>query len=166
LKRLTKEAGKAPPKKQVASAQTPTTQASAVAVAPKAKSGAGKAILVVVIVVLVLALGAGGAGYWWFFMRTPAVGPVGILELNATPYAEVVTVTSDTGKLVPLPTGDHWTPYRLDDVPLGKYTVAFKGPDGNTQQQECDVAQTVQVCTVEMKPIDDTAVDQIVGGSK
>jgi serine/threonine-protein kinase len=166
FKRLTKEAGKAPAKKQVTSAQTPAMQSSAVAVAPKAKSGAGKVILIVFIIVLVLGLGAGGAGYWWFFMRTAPVGPVGVLELNATPYAEVVTVTSDKGKLVPLPAGDHWTPYRLDNVPLGKYTVAFKGPDGNTQQQECDVAQTVQVCSVELKPIDDGTIDQIVGGSK
>jgi serine/threonine-protein kinase len=91
---------------------------------------------------------------------------MGALELNATPFAEVVSVTSDKGNAIPLPAGDHWTPLRLDDLPTGKYTVSFKGPDGNTQSQQCDVAQTAQVCGVELKPIDDSVIDQIIGGTK
>jgi hypothetical protein len=55
---------------------------------------------------------------------------------------------------------------RLDDVPIGKYTVGFKGADGNTRQQQCDVAQSVKICSVELKPIDDNAIDEIVGGAK
>jgi serine/threonine-protein kinase len=98
-------------------------------------------------------------------LSAPVV-PLGVLELNASPFAEVVGITSDKGKAIPLPAGDHWTPMRLDDLPAGKYTVDFKGPDGSTQSQPCDVDQSAQVCSVEMKPIDDNAIEQIVGGSK
>src|ERR1017187_8483655 len=109
-------------------------------------------------------LAAAGAAYW--FLRPAPVVPLGALELNATPFAEIVSVTSDKGKVVALPAGDHWTPFRLDDVPLGRYTVGFKGTAGSTQQQQCAVAQSAQICTIELKPIDDSAIDQIVGATK
>jgi hypothetical protein len=44
--------------------------------------------------------------------------------------------------------------------------VTFKGVDGATKQQQCSAAQSAQACTVEMKQIDDNAIDQIVGGAK
>jgi serine/threonine-protein kinase len=91
---------------------------------------------------------------------------LGILELNATPFAEVVSVTSEKGTAVALPAGDHWTPMRLDGIPVGRYSVSFKGVDGNIQGQQCDVAQTEQICTIELKPIDDNAIDKIVGGAQ
>jgi serine/threonine-protein kinase len=131
--------------------------------AAKKKGGAGLAILFVGLAVLLIA--AAGAGYWFFLRPAPAV-PVGILQLNAVPYAEVVSITSEKGKVLPLPAGDHWTPVRLDAIPAGKYTVAFKGADGSTQSQQCDAEQTVQVCSIELKPIDDQAIEEIVGGAK
>jgi hypothetical protein len=91
---------------------------------------------------------------------------MGVLELNATPFAAVVSVTSDKGKVIPLPAGDHWTPLRLDEIPTGRYTVGFKGPDGASRTQQCDVAQTAQVCSIEFKPIDDTVIQDIIGGAK
>lgn len=174
LKRLAKEAGKASPKKRVPDQQVPTQQPApvtatvaatttvAAATTAKAKSGFPRALLFAAIAVVLL--GAAGAGYW--FLRPAPVVPLGALELNATPYAEVVSVTSEKGKAIALPAGDHWTPLRLDDVPIGKYTVGFKGADGNTRQQQCDVAQSVKICSVELKPIDDNAIDEIVGGAK
>jgi serine/threonine-protein kinase len=137
-------------------------QQSTVAVTAKAKSGLPIGLLIGALAVVLLA--AAGAAYW--FLRPAPVVPLGALELNATPFAEIVSVTSDKGKVVVLPAGDHWTPFRLDDVPLGRYTVGFRGPDGNTQQQQCDVAQSAQICTIELKPIDDSAIDQIVGATK
>jgi serine/threonine-protein kinase len=131
--------------------------------AAKAKSGFPLGLLLGVVVVMILA--AAGAGYW-FFLRPAPVLPMGALELNATPYAEVVSVTSDKGKAVALPAGDHWTPLRLDEISAGNYTVTFKGVDGATKQQQCSAAQSVQICFIELKPIDDTAIDQIVGGAK
>ena len=129
----------------------------------RAKSGFPWVIVIIVLVIVLL--GAAGAGYW-FFLRPPAPVPTGVLELNATPYAEVVSVTSEQGKAIPLPAGDHWTPLRLDQIAPGKYTVTFKGADGATQNQSCEAALTAQVCTIELKPIDDNTIDQIVGGTK
>jgi hypothetical protein len=86
--------------------------------------------------------------------------------MNATPYAEVVAITSEKGAAIPLPAGDRWTPLRLDEIPAGRYSVDFKGADGNIQRQQCDVAQSVQICNVELKTIDDRAIEEIVGGAK
>ena len=136
-----------------------------VPVAPaKAKSGSG--MIVAVIVILVLLLAAGGGAAYWFLLRPAPVVAGGVLQLNATPYAEVVSITSDKGKAIALPAGDHWTPLRIEDVPSGQYSVTFKGPDGNTQSQSCTVDTTPQICSIEMKPIDDSAIDGIIGGAK
>jgi len=53
-------------------------------------------LLIGVIVVLVL---AGGAAYW--FLRPVPAAPMGVLELNATPFAAVVSVTSDKARSYP-----------------------------------------------------------------
>jgi serine/threonine-protein kinase len=151
------------PSKQVEPIAARPAVASPIIAAAKAKSGFPLGLLLGVVVVMILA--AAGAGYW-FFLRPSPVLPMGALELNATPYAEVVSVTSDKGKTVALPAGDHWTPLRLDDVPAGNYTVTLKGADGTTQQQQCSAAQSAQICFIQLKPIDDTAIDQIVGGAK
>jgi hypothetical protein len=119
----------------------------------------------VIVVLVVVLLGGAGAGYWFFLRPAPAI-PTGALELNATPFAEVVSVTSDQGKAITLPQGDHWTPLRLEDVPLGKYSVTFKGSDGATQSQSCQVTLTSQLCSIELKPVDDNTIEQIVGGGK
>jgi eukaryotic-like serine/threonine-protein kinase len=129
----------------------------------KAKSGFPLGLVIGLAVVVLL--GAAGAGYWFFLRQAPVV-PLGALELNATPYAEVVSVTSEKGNLIPLPAGDHWTPMRLDGIPLGKYTVSFKGTDGVTQGEQCQAAQTAQVCNMVMKAIDHDAIDEIIGGAK
>jgi len=100
LKRLTKEAGKPPAKAPVKAAVAPT----------QAKPGSSHAFLITVIVILLL--GAAGAAYW--FLRPAPAPAMSVLELNAVPYAEVLSVTSDRGKAIPLPAGDHWTPLRLD----------------------------------------------------
>jgi eukaryotic-like serine/threonine-protein kinase len=137
--------------------------AAAVAKPVKAKSGFPWGLVVGLVVVLLLA--AAGAGYWFFLRPAPAV-PLGALELNATPYAEVVSVTSAKGSAIPLPTGDHWTPMRLDGIPAGKYTVSFKGADGSTQAEQCEAAQTAQVCNMVMKAIDHDSMEEIIGGAK
>jgi serine/threonine-protein kinase len=158
--RVTKETGNVVPQKQGMTAVEP---AKAAAVPPAARSRFPWALSIGAVVVVLL--GAAGAGYWFFLRPAPAV-PMGVLELNATPFAEVVSVTSDKGKAIPLPAGDHWTPLRLDQIPDGRYDVSFKGSDGSTQSQQCDVAQSPQVCNIELKPIDDTAIEKIIGGAK
>ncbi|HUD12232.1 MAG TPA: protein kinase [Terracidiphilus sp.] len=137
--------------------------AAPVAKPVKAKSGFPWGLVVGLVVVVLLA--AAGAGYWFFLRPAPAV-PLGALELNATPYAEVVSVTSAKGAAIPLPAGDHWTPMRLEGIPVGKYTVSFKGADGSTQAEQCEAAQTAQVCNMVMKAIDHDSIEEIIGGAK
>jgi hypothetical protein len=173
LKRLTNEAQNAP-RKQATPVSGPAVatyepvkaafEPVIIAAQPaKARSGFPWALLIGVLVVLLLA--TAGAAYWFFLRPAPAV-PLGALEVNATPYAEVVSVISDKGKTVPLPAGDHWTPLRLDDIPFGAYAVQVKGADGATLTQPCVVDQSAQVCSIELKPIDDQAIEEIVGGAK
>ena len=156
-----KQAGAAIPIQQAPSAQVAIRQERPGAGPSKPERGLLVPLLIGVIVVMGLAAGAA----YWFLRPAPAV-PMGVLELNATPFAEVVSVTSEKGKVIPLPAGDHWTPLRLDDIPAGIYAVSFKGADGSTQSQQCDVAQSAQVCSIELKPIDDTAIEEIIGGAK
>jgi serine/threonine-protein kinase len=132
----------------------------------KPKSGSGSTILILLVVLILLAAAA-GAGYWFFLRPAPvAVAPSGILQLNATPYAEVLSVTSADGKTIPLPPGDHWTPLRLDGLAPGSYSVTFKGADGQARTQQCQVAETAQICGIEISPVDDPAIEQIIGGAK
>lgn len=171
LKRVAKDAQKAAVKKPV----KPAVQQAQVAVQPspapsvvaapvvRARSGFPWGVVIGILVVVLLA--AAGAA-WWFFLRPAPVAPSAIIEINATPFGEVVSITSAAGKAIPLPDGDHWTPMRLDAVPPGTYTVVVKGADGNTQTQPCDAAQTPQVCNIQLQPIDDNAIDQILGGTK
>ena len=154
LKRLTKEAGKPPAQAPVKAAAEPA----------KAKPRSSHGVLITVVVILLLAVA--GAAYWYRYMRLAPAPAMGVLDLNATPYAEVVGVTSDKGKVVTLPAGDHWTPLRLDQIPAGKYSVDFKGPDGSIQRQQCDVDQSEQVCSIELKPIDDQTIEKIIGGAQ
>jgi len=165
LKKLTKEAGKAPskkPAKAVADA-TNITAVTAVGTEPaKTSSGFPKGLLFGGLAVVLLA--GGGTAFW--YLRPAPAPPVGALQISATPFGEVVSVTSDKGNAIPLPTGDHWTPMRLDGLAPGKYAVVVKGADGNTQSSSCDAAQTPQVCNISLQTIDDKAIDEIVGGSK
>jgi serine/threonine-protein kinase len=156
-----KQAGADIPIQQSPSPQVAIGQEKSSLGPSKPKRGLLVPLLIGVIVVILLAAGA----VYWFLRPAPAV-PMGVLELNATPFAEVVSVTSEKGKAIPLPAGDHWTPLRLDNIPAGRYAVGFKGPDGTTRTQQCDVAQTAQVCDIEFKPIDDTAIQEIIGGAK
>jgi len=139
LNRLANEAATAPSQQQVHAAAEPA----------RAKSGFPRALLFGGIAVVLL--GAAGAAYW-LLRPAPAIS-LGALELNASPFAEVMSVTSEKGQAMPLPVGDHWTPLRLDEIPIGRYAVSFRGTDGSTLNQQCDVAQTAQLCTIELKAI-------------
>jgi serine/threonine-protein kinase len=150
----------APPAEPVQAIAKP---AKAVSKPVKAKSGFPWGLVIGLVVIVLIA--AAGACYWFFLRPAPAV-PLGALELNATPYAEVVSVTSEKGSAIPLPAGDHWTPMRLDGIPVGKYSVTFKGVDGVTQGEQCEAAQTAQVCNMVMKAIDHDSMEQIIGGAK
>jgi hypothetical protein len=171
LKRLTKEAQKAPPKKQEkhpeqsAKLSTPAPAARLVVAEPETRAKSGSSMGLVIAIAVVVLLAAGGAG-WWFFMRPAPAAPAAALEISASPFGEVVSITSDKGKAIPLPEGDHNTPMRLDNIAAGSYAVVVKGADGNTQTQSCDAGPTPQICNIPLLAIDDGALDEIVGGAK
>jgi serine/threonine-protein kinase len=153
------------PVQQARVAQTPANE-PAKPVPQPAKGGHGALVPILIGCIVILALAVAGAAYWYKYLRPAPASVMGALELNAAPYAEVVSVTSERGQSIPLPAGDHWTPLRLDGIPAGRYAVNFKGADGVIQIQQCDVAQFEQVCEIEMKPIDDKAIEEIIGGAK
>jgi serine/threonine-protein kinase len=143
----------------------PTPQATPSPTPTKAKRSSSVPITIAIVVVLGLA--SAGAAYWKYWMKPPIPsGPMGVLELNATPFAEVVNVTGEKGKVVTLPAGDRWTPLRLEEIPAGSYEVGFRAADGSVRKQQCEVTQSEQVCSIEVKPIDDKTIEEIVGGGK
>jgi eukaryotic-like serine/threonine-protein kinase len=166
-KQATKDAKKASAKKSVAPAVAPMQVAAAppVQVISQEKARSGAAIGLIIAIVVIVLLAAGGAA-WWFFLRPAPVAATAALAINATPFGEVVSITDAQGKAVPLPAGDHSTPLRIDGLAPGTYAVVIKGADGSSQNQSCEAAVTPQACSVTLQPIDDNAIDQIVGGAK
>ncbi|HEY0264260.1 MAG TPA: protein kinase [Granulicella sp.] len=154
-KRLAKEATK------VAGAKLDTTGSYPIVVQTK---GPSTMLLLGIAAVLLIAV---GAGFFILHNRTkpaPAV-PVTYMQLNATPFAEVVSVTDNGGKAVALPAGDHTTPLRLDNLPEGQYAVVFKGADGSTKQQSCDLSAD-HLCAAVFAPMSDSQIDEIIEGQK
>ena len=118
-----KQAGAAIPMQEAPSTQVTIRQDKPRSEPVKARRSSRVPLLIGCIVMVVL--GAAGAAFW--FLRPAPAAPMGVLELNAIPFAEVVSVTSDKGKAIPLPAGDHWTPLRLDEIPAGRYDVSLQG---------------------------------------
>jgi len=165
LKKLNKEAAKASKKlvkPAVELSKAPIDPARGATEPAKAKSGLPLGLLIGGIAIVLA--GGGGAAYW--FLRPAPVAATSALEIVATPFGEVVSIVSDKGKPVPLPDGDRFTPLRLDGLAAGTYTVVVKGADGSTQTQPCSAAQTPQICNIQLQPIDDKAIDDILGGAK
>ncbi len=120
------------------------------------------AIAAVVLVVI--------GGILFFTLRGKGTGgtaapTTSYLELNASPYAEVVSVTGSDGKKVPLGAGSHMTPLRVDGLADGSYTVVFKALDGSEQKQTCP-ASAEQPCTAPTAAVGDTQIDEILAGAK
>ncbi|HEY4358178.1 MAG TPA: protein kinase [Acidobacteriaceae bacterium] len=119
-------------------------------------------LIISIAVVLVAVIGAAV-----LFLRPKPAMNMGALQLNATPFAEIVSIIPADGKAVHLPAGDHQTPMRID-VPEGQYAVTFKGADGTTQKADCKVVANSEgnVCTAEIVPLTDADIETIVSGGK
>ncbi|MEO6801990.1 MAG: protein kinase [Granulicella sp.] len=154
-KRLAQEASK------VAGAKIDTTGSYSIVVQSKGPSTALIAGIGVVLLIVV------GVLFYVLHSRSSqvAVAPATYMQLNAAPFAEVVSITSGKGQLVTLPAGDHTTPLRIDSVPQDSYTVVFKGPDGSTKQQHCDLAVD-HLCTATFTAIGDSQIDEILAGQQ
>ncbi len=106
---------------------------------------------------------AGIAG--WLFTRGSHAGPLTFLQLNAAPFAEVVSVTGKGGKAFALPNGEHTTPLRLEGLPEGSYTVVFKAPDGSSHTQICKPSDD-HLCVADLDKLSDAQIDEILTGDK
>ncbi|WP_263385462.1 serine/threonine protein kinase [Granulicella arctica] len=156
-KRLAQEASK------VAGAKLDTTGTFPIVVQSEGPSttviaGIAAAVLIIVGAVVFFALRSNSH-------PAPGAPAVSFLQLNASPFAEVVSITSSDGKVVPLPSGDHTTPLRVDGVPEGSYTVIFKTADGATKQSVCDMTVD-HLCKSDSAGISDSQIDEILAGKK
>jgi serine/threonine protein kinase len=92
-----------------------------------------------------------------------AAGPPTDVEINASPWATVVSVQDKTGKNIALPSGEQTTPLRLDGLNAGTYKVTFAGADGGQQIVECNVSSGSHLCVANMG-LPDT--DQVLMGEQ
>jgi serine/threonine-protein kinase len=72
------------------------------------------------------------------------------MEINASPWATVVSVQDTSGTHITLPAGDSTTPLRLDAVDGGTYKVTFRGPDDKQQTVECSLSASEHLCSADM----------------
>jgi serine/threonine protein kinase len=101
-----------------------------------------------------------------FILKPKSTVPTTHMQLNASPYAEVVSITSSDGAAIKLPEGDHNTPMRLEAVPQGSYQVVFRGPAGASQTAACTIGDENHLCSIELQPLTDTDIEAIVAGGK
>lgn len=85
------------------------------------------------------------------------------MQLNASPWATVISVQDASGKDTALPEEDQTTPMRLDGVAVGKYKVTFEGPNQQQQTVACEVSVEQHLCTAEISPVD---MRNVVTGEK
>ncbi|HTF70725.1 MAG TPA: hypothetical protein VK638_49450, partial [Edaphobacter sp.] len=72
------------------------------------------------------------------------------LEINASPWARVVSVQDKSGKSIALPGKNSTTPLRLNAVEGGVYEVTLAGPDNKQQTVTCRVSSSEHLCSAEM----------------
>jgi serine/threonine-protein kinase len=119
-----------------------------------------KLIVSIAAVVLLAVLGAILA------LRPKPTVPMSFLQLNASPFAEVISITPQNGSQVTLPAGDHATPMRIEGVPEGVYTVVFQLAGGKSQTVTCTLSEDNHLCMAQAEPLSDADIDAIVAGGK
>lgn len=84
------------------------------------------------------------------------------LEINAIPWARVMEIHDNHGRLVQVPNEDRTTPLRLEGLEEGKYTVILAGSRNQIQTVECDLTAINHLCTAQMGTLD---ISQILKGA-
>ena len=116
---------------------------------PAASSKTGSKRLALGFLGLALAVAA-AAGFWHIRQAassgaarpspssiSPVSAPRTYLDVNASPWAVVMSVQNAAGNNLDLSGKELTTPLRLDDVPAGSYMVTLKGGDEKTQTVRC-----------------------------
>jgi serine/threonine protein kinase len=99
---------------------------------------------------------------------TPAHAPADAeaptdMEINALPWATVISVEGESGVRVLLPEGEQTTPLRLDGLKRGKYRVTLGGAHGNPETIDCDVSLDEHLCSFNLGSPD---LDQVLTGGQ
>jgi serine/threonine protein kinase len=108
-------------------------------------------------------------GLVWYLVSGSKPAMTSYMQLNASPYAEVMSITSDKGNAIQLPNGDHNTPLRIDNIPYGNYVVTFKfDGDSVPDQETCTVGGAESQCIARKNSQGptDAEIQQIIGGQK
>ncbi len=100
------------------------------------------------------------------FLRSKPAAPQSFLELDASPFAEVLSLTASRGGAFRLLPGSHTTPLRLEKVPQGTYAVVFRQANGTIKQLDCTVSEANHLCALFGTPLSDADVDAIIAGGK
>ena len=72
------------------------------------------------------------------------------LEINASPWAKVVSIQDEAGNSVALPDGDQTTPLRLEGISSGTYNVTLARADGKQQTVGCNVSAGEHLCAADL----------------
>jgi serine/threonine protein kinase len=126
----------------------------------KGSGVSGKWIAAAVVGVIVIAVGA------VMYLRQPQPVPTTYLQLNAAPFAEVVSITPAKGSALKLAAGSHMTPMRVDAAPIGSYSVVFKAADGTSHTESCEISDDTHLCAMQSSPLTDADIDAIVKGGQ
>ena len=100
-------------------------------------------------------------------LRQKTQVPTSYLQLNASPFAEIVKITpTGGGAALRLPAGDHSTPMRLEGVAIGSYVVEFRSAGGASETKTCSVSETDHpLCVSGPVKLSDEAVEEIEKGA-
>ena len=84
-------------------------------------------------------------------------------ELDASPWATVISARMSGGAVIPLPAGAHTTPLRLDGLQPGMYSVVFERTGQPSQTVTCDVGSGDQICPAHFEALD---IDRALKGQQ
>ena len=99
-------------------------------------------------------------------LRTKTPVATSYLQLNASPFAEIVKIVPEGGgAALRLRVGDHSTPMRLEAVAVGSYVVEFRSAGGVSQTKTCVVSETDHVCSSDTANLGDADIEEIERGA-
>lgn len=85
------------------------------------------------------------------------------MEINASPWANVLRVQDEAGTEIALPDVDRSTPLRLNGLKAGKYKVIFADAEGQQKTVECNLSTVDHLCTTDMGIAD---IQQMLTGAR
>ncbi|WP_446743449.1 protein kinase domain-containing protein [Silvibacterium acidisoli] len=72
-------------------------------------------------------------------------------EIDASPWATVVSIADAKGQMVPLPSADAPTPLRMEGVKTGVYTVNLRSEFNHQEKAvQCSVTEQQHLCTADL----------------